>query len=115
MPHFARVNSLTKKVDKVLSVEEDYIKSLPDYDLWIQTSYNTYGGIHTLGNTPLRKNFAQVGYVYDMERDAFIPPQPHPSWVLNENTCLWEAPIPYPSGSVLCSWNEETQSWDPTA
>lgn len=113
MSHFARINILTKKVDKVLSVEEDYIDSLPDYDLWIKTSYNTFGGEHRLGKTPLRKNFAQVGFTYDIERDAFIPSQPHLSWILNEDTCLWECPVEYPANADKpLSWNEENQTWD---
>ena len=79
-----------------------------------QTSYNTFGGVHTLGGTPFRKNFASIGYTFDEDRDAFIPPKPKDldSWVLNEDSCLWEAPIPYPDDGQNYEWNEETQSWD---
>lgn len=78
-----------------------------------QTSYNTLGGAHILGGTPFRKNYAGVGYTYDESRDAFIPPKPEnlDSWVLNEDSCLWEAPIPYPDDDQDYGWNEEAQSW----
>lgn len=79
---------------------------------WVKTSYNTRGGVHTLGGTPLRKNYAGIGYTYDKTRDAFIPPKPFRSWVLNEETCLWEAPVPMPEDDQAYTWNEETQSWD---
>jgi hypothetical protein len=79
-----------------------------------KTSYNTLGGVHLLGGTPYRKNYAGKGYTYDESKDAFIPPKPKnlDSWVLNENSCLWEAPIPYPDDGKNYLWNEETQSWD---
>lgn len=79
-----------------------------------QTSYNTFGGVHNLGGTPFRKNFASIGYTFDEARDAFIPPKPEDfeSWVLNEDSCSWEAPIPYPDDGQDYGWNEETQSWD---
>lgn len=77
-----------------------------------QTSYNTRGGVHLLGGTPFRKNFAGIGYTYDAERDAFIPPKPYASWVLNEDSCLWEAPIAYPTDGALYLWNEANQTWD---
>lgn len=76
-----------------------------------RTSFNTYGGIHQLGETPFRKNYAGIGYTYDSQRDAFIPPKPFNSWVLNESTCNWEAPVAYPNDGQIYSWNEETQSW----
>lgn len=78
---------------------------------WIQTSYNTKNGVHALGGTPLRKNYAGIGFRYDPIRDAFIPPKPFPSWNLNEETCNWEAPIPRPSDTEMYTWSEETQSW----
>lgn len=78
---------------------------------WVQTSYNTHGGEHTLGGTPLRKNYAGIGYTYDDARDAFIPPKPFASWVLNEDTCLWEAPVPMPTDGKLYSWDESSQQW----
>jgi len=79
-----------------------------------KTSYNTHGGVHTLGGTPYRKNYAGIGYTYDENRDAFIPPKPEglDSWILNENSCVWEAPIPYPSDGKNYLWNEENQQWD---
>ena len=76
-----------------------------------RTSYNTIGGVHKEGGTPYRKNYAGIGYTYDPVRDAFIPSKPYNSWVLNEDSCLWEAPIPYPTDSKQYSWNEETQTW----
>ena len=83
---------------------------------WVQTSYNTHGGEHTLGGTPLRKNYAGIGYTYDADRDAFIPPKPFASWALNEDTCLWEAPVAMPTDGKLYVWDEDSQSWvEPTA
>ena len=79
---------------------------------WIQTSYNTLGGEHKLGGTPLRKNYAGVGFTYDRTLDAFIPPKPFDSWELNEDTCLWQAPVPMPDNGKLYTWNETTTSWD---
>jgi len=79
---------------------------------WIQTSYNTSAGVHSSGGTPLRKNYAGIGYKYDSERDAFIPPKPFNSWILNEDTCVWNAPVAYPNDGKLYTWNEDDQSWD---
>ncbi len=79
--------------------------------VWKQTSYNTHGGIHKLGGTPFRKNHAGIGYTYDQDRDAFIPPKPFPSWILNEDTCNWDAPTPYPDDGERYSWVEQSQSW----
>lgn len=79
---------------------------------WIKTSYNTRGGIHTEGGTPFRKNYAGIGYTFDETRDAFIPPRPFASWSLNEDTCLWDAPVAYPTDGKQYKWNEDTQSWD---
>jgi hypothetical protein len=81
-------------------------------DVWKQTSYNTIGGEHKLGGTPFRKNFAGVDYTYDQTRDAFIPPKPFNSWILNEETCLWEAPIAKPNDGQDYNWNETNQTWD---
>ena len=79
---------------------------------WVKTSYNTRGGIHSLGGEPLRKNYAGIGFVYDAERDAFISPQPFPSWSLNEDTCLWQPPTQRPEiDGKFFNWNEETLSW----
>jgi len=84
-----------------------------------RTSYNTYGGVHYTNGEPsqdqskaFRKNYAGIGYYYDSIRDAFIPPKPYPSWILNENTCLWESPIPYPNDGNNYFWNEETENWE---
>ena len=79
--------------------------------IWKQTSYNTNAGVHSLGGTPFRKNHAGIGYTYDSQRDAFIPPKLYNSWVLNEQTCNWEAPVARPNDNNIYSWNEETQSW----
>lgn len=76
-----------------------------------RTSYNTRGGVHRNGGTPFRKNFAAIGYSYDASRDAFIPKKPYPSWTLNEQTCLWDAPSPRPAGTGLLRWSEASQSW----
>lgn len=80
-------------------------------DVYRQTSYNTYGGVHALGGTPLRMNYAGIGFTYDEDRDAFIPPQPYASWVLDEDTCLWEAPVTYPTDDNNYSWDENSQNW----
>lgn len=80
---------------------------------WVKTSYNTSGGVHSKGGTPLRKNYAGIGYTYDSARDAFIPPKPFASWVLDEETCFWNAPIPMPvEEGKMFTWNEETTSWN---
>jgi hypothetical protein len=77
-----------------------------------RTSYNTSGGQHNNGGIPYRKNYAGIGYSYDLTRDAFISPKPYASFTLNEETCLWEAPVPYPTDGERYTWNEETISWD---
>lgn len=76
-----------------------------------RTSYNTIGGVHTSGDTPYRKNYAGIGYTYDESRDAFIPPKPFNSWVLNETTCLWDSPTPMPEDGKPYRWDEDTTSW----
>ena len=76
-----------------------------------RTSYNTSGGTHSSGGTPFRKNYAGIGYTYDKDRDAFIPPSPFPSFLLNEETCLWDAPVPYPTDGERYTWNEEEGEW----
>ena len=114
MAHYAKV--CDGKVLRVIVADEDYINSFIDTEPgnWIQTSYNTRGGVHLLGGTPIRKNFAGVGMTYDEQRDAFIPKKEFNSWVLNETTCLWEAPVAHPNeNGEGYSWNESTQSWDP--
>jgi hypothetical protein len=122
MAHFAQLNS-KNIVERVLTVNDNdaptesegiiFLQSLyGSNEDWKQTSYNTYGGEHKLGGTPLRKNFAGVGYTYDRDRDAFYESKPFPSWILNEDTCLWECPVAYPDDGNMYNWNEETQAWD---
>jgi hypothetical protein len=90
----------------------DFLKSIHGQDNnWKQTSYNTHNGVHTSGGTPFRKNYAGIDYIYDANRDAFIPPKPFNSWTLNEQTCNWEAPIAKPDNENMYYWNEETQNW----
>ena len=88
----------------------DYLLGVHGGGTWVQTSYNTYGGEHSSGGTPLRKNYAGIGHTYDIDRDAFIAPKEFNSWILDESTCTWEPPIPRPEGNY--EWNEETQAWD---
>jgi hypothetical protein len=111
MAHFAKVNN--NIVEQVIVAEPEFFNTFVDSSpgQWIQTSYNTRGGVHTLGGTPLRKNYAGVGYTYDAQKDAFIPPKPFNSWVLNNTTCLWEAPTPYPNDDKNYKWDESTVSW----
>ena len=111
MAHFAKVQD--GKVSQVIVAEPEFFNTFVDTSPgeWIQTSYNTHGGQHTQGGTPLRKNYAGVGYAYDSTRDAFIPPKPYSSWVLDEETCLWNAPTPYPDDGKVYSWEEEALSW----
>jgi hypothetical protein len=110
MAHFAKVENGI--VTQVIVAVPAFINLLPDFDSWIQTSYNTFGGTHKLGGTPLRKNYAGVGYTYDSSKDAFIPPKEFNSWVLNEETCLWEPPIEYPNDEKIYKWNEEITNWE---
>lgn len=106
MSHFAKIENGI--VSQVIVAEQDFIDTI-DGD-WVQTSYNTHGGQHPEGR-PLRKNYAGIGYTYDSKRDAFIPPKPFDSWVLNEDTCLWDAPVPIPEDGKMYTWDEETLSW----
>ena len=111
MAHYAKV--VDGKVTQVIVAEKEFFDTFVDNSPgeWIQTSYNTYGGKHTQGGTPLRKNFAGIGYSYDATRDAFIPPQPFASWVLNEETCLWDAPVAMPTDGKPYVWDEATGAW----
>jgi hypothetical protein len=118
MGHFAKV--VDGRVTQVIVAEPAFFETFVDQTgpgEWIQTSYNTHGGIHYGSNgqpdngVALRKNYAGIGYTYDRVRDAFIPPHPFPSWTLNENTCLWEPPISYPTDGNPYTWDEETLSW----
>ena len=128
MASFAKIG-LNNKVIEVLSVHNDELKDaegieqevvgidfltkLPGWSIWKQTSYNTGGGLHKLGGTPFRKNHAGIGYTYDEDKDAFIPPSPFTSWTLNDTTCQWDPPTAYPDDGKKYVWNEGTKSWDP--
>jgi hypothetical protein len=120
MAHFAKVN--INIVEQVIVAEPEFFETFVDSSPgeWIQTSYNTRGGVHYQPNSnepssdqskALRKNFAGIGYTYDRTLDAFIPPKPYNSWSLNETSCLWESPTPYPNDNKFYEWNESTTSW----
>ena len=130
MASFAKIG-LNSRVIEVVSVNNEALKDssgvereelgiqflneLYKWPIWKQTSYNTIGGIHNNGGTPLRKNHAGIGYTYDEDRDAFIPKKPYNSWILNEQTCNWESPIPIPSDASIdkrYSWNESLVNWE---
>lgn len=123
MAHYAFLNENNVVVEVITGRDEnDLASGVDDWESYYETrrngltckrtSYNTQGGQHLLGGEPFRKNYAGVGFSYDADRDAFIPPKPFESWALNETTCLWEAPIPMPEDDNFYVWNEETQSWD---
>jgi hypothetical protein len=111
MAHFAQV--IDGIVQQVLVIEQDIINTglFGEPSQWIQTSYNTHAGVHLLGGTPLRKNFAGPGSVYDSVRDAFYTPQPFPSWTLDEETCQWNPPVPQPTDGKFYMWSEFTKQW----
>lgn len=111
MAHFAKVSD--GKVVQVIVAEPEFFQTFVDTSPgeWIQTSYNTKGGVHANGGTPLRKNYAGIGYTYDEGRDAFIPPKPYASWTLNEDTCLWDAPTAMFTEGGPFAWDEATTSW----
>jgi len=127
MASFAKIG-LNSKVIEVLSVNNevlkdsngveqesigvDFLTKLTGYPVWKQTSYNTYGGVHSSGGTPLRKNHASIGMTYDEDRDAFIPKKPFNSWILNEDTCRWNAPVVKPDDGQDYNWNETIQNWE---
>lgn len=119
MGHFAKVTDGV--VTKIIVAEQDFIDSgaVGDPGSWVQTSYNTHGGVYFTPNTStpdpdqskaLRKNFAGIGFTYDAQRDAFLPPQPFPSWTLDEQTCIWVPPTPMPADGTF-AWYEDSQSW----
>ena len=122
MAHFAKlgVGNIVETVEVVsndiATTEQagiDFLNNLyKTNDIWKQTSYNTSAGEHLLGATPFRKNYAGIGFTYDQTRDAFISPQPFDSWTLNETTCVWESPIPYPIDNYNYAWNETKKTWD---
>jgi hypothetical protein len=111
MSHFAKVNK--GLVVQVIVAEAEFFDEFVDDSPgeWIQCSYNTFGGVHLLGGTPMRKNFPGIGSSYDKERDAFIPPKPYPSWILVEDTCWWTAPTACPEDGKRYDWDEETTNW----
>jgi hypothetical protein len=111
MAHYAKVNNGI--VEKVIVAEADFFNTFVDSSpgAWIQTSYNTYGNQHKLGGTPVRGNYAGIGYTYDATNDVFYAPKPFPSWTLNESTWLWESPIPYPTDGKKYRWDESTTNW----
>jgi hypothetical protein len=130
MASFAKIG-LNSRVIEVVSVNNEVLKDssgiereeigiqflneLYKWPIWKQTSYNTHGGVHNNGGTPFRKNHAGIGYTYDEDRDAFIPKKPYNSWILNEQTCLWESPTPMPSDASIDKryrWNEQIQNWE---
>jgi hypothetical protein len=122
MAHFCKIG-VGSKVERVEIVSNDiatteqagvdFLNNLyGTNDVWKQTSYNTYGGVHKLGGTPFRKNYGGIGWKYDQIRDAFIEPKPFNSWTLNENTCRWEAPVVKPDDGQRYEWNEQNQTWD---
>lgn len=123
MAHYAFLDSNNIVTQVIVGRDEDeVVDGISDWEAYygqlhgqrcLRTSYNTQGGQHAGGGTPFRKNYAGIGYSYSDELDAFIPPKPYASWLLNEDTCLWEAPIPYPGeGTDIYTWNEENQTWD---
>jgi len=112
MAHFAKLGINSKVIGVEVVADDDcknadgiedetvgiqFLENIHGWPLWKQTSYNTAANVHSLGGTPFRKNYAGIGYTYDEDRDAFIPPKPYASWVVNETTCIWEAPVAYPS------------------
>lgn len=112
MTHFARVQDGI--VTEVIVIEQDMINTglWGPPEEWIQTSYNTRAGVHTQGGVPLRKNYAGIGFTYDPDLDAFIPPKIFDSWILDDTTGLWKAPIEYPQDDNVYLWNEEEQQWE---
>jgi len=127
MASFAKIGLNSKVIEVVSVVNEvlhdsngveqesigiDFLTKLTGWAIWKQTSYNTFGGVHNNNGTPFRKNHAGIGYTYDEDRDAFIPKKTYNSWILNENTCLWEAPIVKPNDGNMYNWNESLKNWE---
>ena len=116
MAHWAEIDE-NKLVTRVLvgsndDLDEGYQWLIDNLGgTWVKTSYNTMGGVHTQGGEPLRKNYAGIGYTYDEIKDAFIPPKTFDSWILNEETCLWEAPTPRPIDENMYTWDESSLDW----
>ena len=127
MSAFAKIG-LNNKVMEILSVHNnelldsngveqevngiDFLTKLTGWSIWVQTSYNTHGGVHNNNGTPLRKNHAGIGMIYDENKNAFISKKPYISWILNEDTCIWEAPVAKPDDGERYNWNEINQNWD---
>ena len=120
MSHFAEIDK-DNIVQRVIAAKQDFIDSgaVGDANNWVQTSFNTRGGVHYAPNSnepdggiALRKNYAGKGYTYDQTRDAFVPPKPHLSWILDEDTCQWDAPTPIPEDDKMYKWDEDTTSWE---
>jgi hypothetical protein len=111
MAHYAKVNGGI--VEQVIVAEAEFFDTFVDSSAgtWLQTSYNTLGGVHSEGGTPLRKNYAGIGYTYDITKDAFIPPKPYASWTLVEATCQWQAPVAYPDDGKVYNWDESSTNW----
>ena len=125
MAHFAklgtgniieRVEVVSNDIAQTEQAGVEFLQNLyKDISAWKQTSYNTRGGEHIMGGTPFRKNYAGIGYIYNQTKDAFIPPKPFNSWILNKDSCLWEAPVNYPDDGERYTWNEATTTWDLTS
>jgi hypothetical protein len=121
MAHFAKLSENNIVLNVIVVADSDapteakgkaFLRKLyNNTDTWIQTSYNTYGGVHATDGTPLRKNYAGIGYTYNADEDAFISPKPYDSWTLNKTTFLWEAPVTYPTDGNLYEWKEDTKEW----
>lgn len=111
MGHFAKV--VDGKVTQVIVAEKEFFDTFVDTSpgQWLRTSYNTIGNQHTQGGTPLRGNYAGIGYTYDAQNDVFYAPQPFPSWILNQSTWTWDAPTPMPTDGKMYQWDEATTSW----
>ena len=117
MAHYAEIDTNNRVINMIAGVDENeksggeilYLSFTGNY--WKRTSYNTHGGVHSLGKTPFRKNYASIGFTYDKTRDAFIPPKPYPSWTLVEDTCQWSAPVTEPDDDKNYRWDEPTTNW----
>lgn len=122
MAHYAFIDDNNIVTEVIVGRDEDeVVDGVTDWEAYygefrgqtcLRTSYNTQGNQHTGDGTPFRGNYAGIGYTYDADRDAFIPPQPYASWAVNDDTCLWEAPVAYPDDGEVYVWNEDTGSWD---
>jgi hypothetical protein len=116
MAHYAFLDEHNTVVQVIVGKDEGNMDWEQFYSMQMgmackRTSFNTMGGVHQLGGTPFRKNYAGIGFTYDAQRDAFIPPKPFASWTLNEDTCLWEAPVPMPTDGQMYAWDEDAGQW----